>query len=359
MTDKNLVKPVLIALLMLTQAPLVICVVRSSSVTLQGKQLQLSGFDNDILFRHILKTGEWDVDIIDLAKALFPRGDENYFDIGANLGFMTMQFSLLANRGNVFAWEPHPSNFMLLQKNIQDNDMGNVHIFNNAVADEDMIVCIPRFKADQLGSTGEDIVPRKRHTNNGDIKLSDRGDKYTVCTGKEVAIKTMKLDTFNPNIRSLDFIKIGKNAILLSWTIIANQSMLIICFSDVQGYELRVLKTLLPLVEKYKPFIVVEFEEWNMKRMRDTYSTIDIVNFIRRDMHYEIFLISTGYPVDHLLVSIDRLPAFRAQFGRFVQPLTKPNSVNRNVEAGVVEQICMIPDKCNSWRGIFQHKKSK
>ena len=118
------------------------------------------------------------------------------------------------------------------------------------------------------------------------------------------------------------------------------------------------MKTALPLALKHRPFIAIEFEEWNMKRMKESYSTIDIVAFIRNQMRYEVFLIPSGYPADHLLVPIEKLDSFRAKFLGSLQPLTKPNSVNRNIEAGVREQICPDPAKCNQWTGVFASNKA-
>ncbi|CAN0005242.1 unnamed protein product, partial [Ectocarpus fasciculatus] len=232
------------------------------------------GFENDIVFRHIGKTGEWDMDVVEIARALCRSGNENIFDIGANLGYMSLQFAFMAPRGQVFSWEPHPSNYKLLDMNINNNNILNVRTFNNAVADEDYTICIPRFIADnpeKPATPGEDPTPGlKRPSNNGDV-----------------AIKTMQLSEIAPELRSLDFVKI-----------------------DVQGYELRVLKSALPLIMQHRPYVVIEFEEWNMKRMKQSYTTIDLVRYIRNVMHYDVFLISNDYPADHLLVPNEKVSRF-------------------------------------------------
>jgi FkbM family methyltransferase len=159
------------------------------------------------------------VDVIDLAKVLCPNGNETIFDIGANLGFMSLEFSLLVEKkGQVFSWEPHPSNYKLLDLNIRNNKRGNIKSFNNAVSDEDMTLCIPRFAGDVDVDAAADVADGKRpagragggrRSNNGDIKLSDRGSADTKCTGNEVPIKTMKLDFVTADIQDLNFIKIG------------------------------------------------------------------------------------------------------------------------------------------------------
>lgn len=315
------------------------------SISLQGKPIKLSGFENDIVFRHMSSHQEWDVDVIDLAKLLCPHGNETIFDIGANLGFMTLQFSLLADRGHVYSWEPHPSNYKLLDMNVRQNSRHNVRTFNNAVSDELTTLCIPRFGADSHEAALRNVT-RKRSTNNGDIKLSDARNTDSGCKGKKLPITTMRPDVLMHDLRSLDFIKIGNCRLRLKIPLV---ELLLFC-SDVQGYEYRVLKSALPLIIKFRPYIIIEFEEWNMNRMAESYSTIDIVKYIREVMHYDVILMPNGYPADHLLVPNDKSKWFHEKFSASIKPLTKVNTVNRNIEAGVREQICLVADRCDGWK---------
>ena len=173
-------------------------------IDVQNNSCLLSGYENDIVFRHISKHQWWDVEVIELAKALLPLGTETIFDIGANLGFMSLHFSYLVGSGNVYSWEPHPSNYHLLERNIKDNKRINIQPFNNAVSDEVMTLCIPEFADVSRNST----LYRKK-TNNGDIKLSDKGFKNQRCHQNEIPIETMQLKGLGSQIQRLDFIKIG------------------------------------------------------------------------------------------------------------------------------------------------------
>ena len=60
------------------------------------------------------------------------------FDVGAHAGYYTLLFSRLAGPGGrVFAFEPHPSTFEVLRRNVERRRLGNVHLFASAVADHD------------------------------------------------------------------------------------------------------------------------------------------------------------------------------------------------------------------------------
>lgn len=57
-------------------------------------------------------------------------------DIGANIGYYTLEFARrVGPGGRVFAFEPHPQNFALLQANVLNNEYGNVTLCSAAVTD--------------------------------------------------------------------------------------------------------------------------------------------------------------------------------------------------------------------------------
>ncbi|MDD8018776.1 MAG: FkbM family methyltransferase [Bacteroidota bacterium] len=60
------------------------------------------------------------------------------FDIGANIGFFTIEFSqLVGPKGKVYAFEPDPFIFSLLKKNIERRNLQNVILHNIAVSDKE------------------------------------------------------------------------------------------------------------------------------------------------------------------------------------------------------------------------------
>jgi len=58
------------------------------------------------------------------------------FDIGANIGLYTIRQSKRMRNGKIYAFEPNPFVFKRLQKNINENSLNNVLLFNIAFYSE-------------------------------------------------------------------------------------------------------------------------------------------------------------------------------------------------------------------------------
>jgi FkbM family methyltransferase len=59
-----------------------------------------------------------------------------FYDVGANVGFFTLLAArLVGPRGAVLAFEPDPRNAEVLRSNVARNDLENVEVFEQAVAD--------------------------------------------------------------------------------------------------------------------------------------------------------------------------------------------------------------------------------
>ncbi|HVZ80725.1 MAG TPA: FkbM family methyltransferase [bacterium] len=106
-------------------------------------------------------------------------------DVGANIGYYTL---LAARRvgpqGRVYAFEPDPTNFGLLKKNVEENGYKNVVLVNKALSNKN-------------GKTKLFLNPKNR----GDHRVYDSGD------GREsVTIGTLTLDSYLKK-RKVDFIK--------------------------------------------------------------------------------------------------------------------------------------------------------
>jgi len=138
-------------------------------------------------------------------------------DVGANIGYYTV---LLADKvgktGKVYAFEPDKTNFEILVKNIETNNLKNVVAINAAV-----------------GSISGKKILYKSKNNLGDHKLYGNGEKETV--------KIIKLDNYFKDIK-VDLMKI-----------------------DTQGWEPEVIDGAKELIKKNKPVIFLEYSPASYK----------------------------------------------------------------------------------------------
>jgi FkbM family methyltransferase len=76
----------------------------------------------------------------EIVKRLIKQGDI-VLDIGANIGYYTLLFAkLVGPQGKVFAFEPAPSNYALLERNVEINGYKNVVLVQKAVSNRTMKV---------------------------------------------------------------------------------------------------------------------------------------------------------------------------------------------------------------------------
>ena len=158
-----------------------------------------------------------------IIKREIKKGDI-VLDIGANIGYYTLLMSdLVENDGKVFAFEPEPYNFELLQKNIEINACNNVILEKNAISN-----CNKR----------SNLYLSKYNTGMHRLNESKYCEKY-------IEINVIKLDDYfynNELINKIKFIKI-----------------------DVEGSELDVLQGMESILEKNSQItILLEFIPENL-----------------------------------------------------------------------------------------------
>ena len=72
----------------------------------------------------------------EIIKKEIKKGD-TVLDIGANIGYYTLIFAeLVGENGKVFAFEPDPTNFAILEKNVEANGYKNVVLVQKAVTNK-------------------------------------------------------------------------------------------------------------------------------------------------------------------------------------------------------------------------------
>ncbi len=148
-----------------------------------------------------------------------------FVDVGANIGYYTaIAADQFAGSGHVFAFEPDPDNFQLLNKNLQENDLLHVDAVNAALSDQ-------RGEGHLFLNT----------SNFGDHQIYDDG------TGRNS--RPIKLingaDYLNHKVNHIDLLKI-----------------------DTQGAEFHVVAGLMPLLQASgdKLSMIVEFWPYGLRR---------------------------------------------------------------------------------------------
>lgn len=85
--------------------------------------------DKRIASIEILNFGQYEKPEFDLVSKLIEK-DYRIFDIGANIGWYTLNFAKVFDRVEVFSFEPIPDTYRQLKRNVELNNVRNVNIFN-------------------------------------------------------------------------------------------------------------------------------------------------------------------------------------------------------------------------------------
>jgi len=139
-------------------------------------------------------------------------------DIGANVGYYTVNFaSIVGEKGQVFAFEPDPSNFSILKKNIRLNNFKNIILVNKAVSNS----LSPTTLFQNSSNTGGHSIIKTENSK------------------KKILVDSTTLDEYFKNFsHPIDLIKI-----------------------DVEGAEYQVISGGLNFFKKLKPkYLITEFE---------------------------------------------------------------------------------------------------
>jgi len=114
----------------------------------------LSAYSLRILYREIFVKEEY----------MFPCDTETpvIFDCGANIGMATLYFKWLFPRSKIVAFEPDPTTFQALRRNMDENHLSDVSVHNVALWSGNGVVSffVPK---DQPGSLVMSINPSRNH----------------------------------------------------------------------------------------------------------------------------------------------------------------------------------------------------
>jgi FkbM family methyltransferase len=152
--------------------------------------------------------GSWEPEVVrSIRKHVMPG--TTVLDIGAQSGFYSLLLSrLVGPAGMVFAFEPLPANFRILQENMNLNDIRNVKIRREAVSErsgeisfefphnEISLVAGPLLEGDDLGTfqvpsiTLDDFVRQTGHSIQF-VKMDVEGAETSVLKGAVQTLRTL------------------------------------------------------------------------------------------------------------------------------------------------------------------------
>lgn len=121
---------------------------------IDNKILYLDKFDS----LDLSLNGDYEKTSKDFIKNHIKKSDI-VIDIGANIGYYTLFFSSLAAK--VYAFEPDPTNFSILQKNVAANNLTNVILEQKAVSNKNGTTYL---KLNTLNTGGHHITENKNGT---------------------------------------------------------------------------------------------------------------------------------------------------------------------------------------------------
>ncbi len=173
----------------------------------------MTGFNYDVaIMASIISSGWWETDNLAILKK-YLNDDAVCLDIGANIGALTIPMADIVK--HVYAFEPGPEIYGMLNTNILNNGIKNVTLINAAI-----------------GSKKDTVYFHHNRSNVGGSYVTASDDTYSTSS-----VPSIRLDTWaKDNLTRLDFIK-----------------------CDIEGFEVKFLKGAKQTLKKYKPLMLIEF----------------------------------------------------------------------------------------------------
>lgn len=177
-------------------------------------------------------TGNYETEITEFLKRQLVNGSV-FFDVGANIGFITVGVGAHVKRlgGKVYAFEPVHANFQRLKKNIALNDLDDVtSAFNFGLGDEERDAVISLENANGA-TTGNAVLT--------DALLPTDG------RGATSTIEIKRLDSLleKLSLSRVDLVKV-----------------------DIEGAEVMFLRGARQFIERFRPTLFGEFNQCFISR---------------------------------------------------------------------------------------------
>lgn len=162
--------------------------------TLLNNDLLLHYAPNDLLIGgEVAQYGTYESFETEILLKTLTTGD-TAIDIGANIGIYTLQMAKkIGERGRVYAFEPEPTNFFILSKNIIDNGLSNISAIPIGLSDGKGEAHL-YLSWDNMGDHRVYDANYRRKREYIDISL-DTLDAVLKQSKQKNKIKTIKIDT--------------------------------------------------------------------------------------------------------------------------------------------------------------------
>ena len=200
----------------------------------------------------ILNFDSYEKDHLDMMLKLIDKNTV-FYDIGANIGWYSINLAKLVRGIKVFAFEPIPKTFGFLEKNVKINQMQNIESYNFGFSN----------KEDELKFF---YYPE----GTGNASIANVSGRENV---QKITCKVKRLDDFVAEKKTgIDFIK-----------------------CDVEGAELLVFQGGIHSIEEFKPIIFTEMlRKWSAKF---NYQPNDIIRLLH-SIGYKCFVVGNGKLVE-------------------------------------------------------------
>jgi FkbM family methyltransferase len=147
----------------------------------------------------------------------------NIIDVGANIGFYSLNFAKKASKGNVFSFEPFQYNYQLLNQNIELNNFNNIKTYPIALGETTRKANMNNITNKNLGMVHIDL------SSNNDENL--------------ITINTLDNFVKKNNSEKIHLIKI-----------------------DIEGYETNFIKGAINTLTKDYPILFIEVIDQHLKK---------------------------------------------------------------------------------------------
>lgn len=132
------------------------------------------------------------------------KDDPIIVDAGAHIGLTVLYFKLMFPKARIKAFEPIPDNFALLSKNVNQNQLENVELYQVVVAPKSGVLRIHEPIGEGAWKSGAGIIPRgwKGIQDNREIKVEALGIQEIIQE---------EIDIFKMDIEGMEY-EIIRNA---------------------------------------------------------------------------------------------------------------------------------------------------